>query len=186
VAPRAKVLRQRGIERDPGKQPRIGNSDQFNFTGDTAMKHSILFAALTVAVLSAPSGFAQDAKPAPAKPATGMGMGVDKQMPLMQESMKAMQQQMATLQKTADPKERQKLLQEHMQAMQDNMKTMRGMGGPMMMGGGQAGGMGMGKGTAGGDMVKRYDLMENRMDMMQMMMEQMMQHDQMMQSIPAK
>ncbi len=29
-------------------------------------------------------------------------------------------------------------------------------------------------------------MMEHRMDMMQMMMEQMMQHDQMMESMPAK
>jgi hypothetical protein len=29
-------------------------------------------------------------------------------------------------------------------------------------------------------------MMEKRMDMMQMMMEQMMQHDQMMESMPAK
>jgi hypothetical protein len=57
----------------------------------------------------------------------------------------------------------------HMQAMQDNMTAMSGMGG------GQAGGMarGDGKPMAGGDM-------------MQMMMEQMLQHQQAMESLPAK
>jgi hypothetical protein len=67
-----------------------------------------------------------------------------------------------------------------MQAMQDNMKAMRGMGGPMMMGGQKGGGM-----TSAGP-TQRTQIMEQRMDMMQMMMEQMVQHDQMMQSTPAK
>jgi hypothetical protein len=35
-------------------------------------------------------------------------------------------------------------------------------------------------------MMQRHAMMEERMDMMQMMMEQMMQHDQMMGSMPAK
>ncbi len=33
---------------------------------------------------------------------------------------------------------------------------------------------------------KQQDFMQRRMDMMQMMMEQMMRHDQMMESMPAK
>jgi len=150
----------------------------FNFTGDAAMKRSILFAALTVAALSAPAAFAQDTKPTPAKPA--MGMDMDKHMSQMQEKMKAMQAQMDTIRNTTDPKKRQKLMQEHMQAMQENMKMMRGMGGPMMMGGQKGGGM------MGGDPKQRQEMMEKRMDMMQMMMEQMMQHDQAMESMPAK
>ena len=86
---------------------------------------------------------------------------------------------MDKIRKTTDPKERQKLMQEHMQAMQANMEMMRGMGGPMMMGGQKGGAM-------GGDPKQRQEMMEKRMDMMQMMMEQMMQRDQMMQSMPAK
>ena len=96
---------------------------------------------------------------------------------------------MDKIRKTTDPKERQKLMQEHMQAMQENMKMMRGMGGPMMTGGGEHGSMMMGSkkdGMTEGDMMKRHGMMENRMDMMQMMMEQMMQRDQMMQQMPAK
>ena len=140
------------------------------------MKRSILVTALTAAALSAPVAFAQD-KSAPTKPA--MSMDMDKQMPQMQEKMKAMQSQMDKIRKTTDPKERQKLMQEHMQAMQENMKMMHGMGGPMMMGGKKDGMM-------DGEMMKRHDMTEKRMDMMQMMMEQMMQRDQAMGSMPAK
>lgn len=151
------------------------------------MKRSILFAALTVAALSAPAAFAQVTKPAPAKPA--MGMDMDKHASQMQEKMKAMQGQMDTIRQTTDPKERQKLMQEHMQAMQANMEMMRGMGGAAMKGGGEHGGMAMGgkeAGMSGGDMTKRHEMMEQRVDMMQMMMEQMMQHGQAMESMPAK
>ena len=103
--------------------------------------------------------------------------------------MKAMQAQMDNIRKTSDPKERQKLMQAHMQAMQENMKMMHGMVGPMMMGGNQQGGMMMGAkkdGMMDGDMMKRHEMMEKRVDMMQMMMDQMMQRDQMMQQMPAK
>ena len=121
----------------------------------------------------------------------GMPMG-------MMGNMEKMQQQMEKIQATTDPKERQKLMQEHMQSMQENMKAMRGMGGPMMMGSGQPGGMMMGDkkggktmrgkkgGMAMGDMMKHHDMMEKRMDMMQMMMEQMMQHDQAAESMSGK
>jgi len=121
------------------------------------MKTSMLISSFVACALSAPIVSAQD-KSAPASPA--MSMGMDKQMPQMQENMKKMQAQMDKIHKTTDPKERQILMQEHTQAMQENMKAMRGMGGPMMM--------------------------EQHMDMMQMMMEQMVQHGQMMQSMPAK
>jgi periplasmic protein CpxP/Spy len=142
------------------------------------MKKSLVVA-IVACTLSVPVVFAQE-KSASTKPA--MSMDMDKQMPRMQENMKKMQQQMEKLRATTDPKERQKLLQEHMQTMQENMKTMRGMGGPMMTGAGQHGGMTMGDkkdGTKEGDMMKRHGMMETRMDMMQMMMEQMMQRDQM-------
>jgi hypothetical protein len=63
----------------------------------------------------------------------------------------------------------------------------------MMMGGkkgDKAGGdmkMGGKKGDmAGGDGMKHHEMMETRMDMMQMMMEQMMQHEQARESMPAK
>ena len=149
------------------------------------MKSSTLVAGIIAFALSAPIVSAQD-KSAPAKPA--MRMDMDKQMPQMQENMNTMQQQMEKVRATTDPKDRQKLMQEHMQAMQENMKTMRGMGGPMMMGSGQPGGMAMGgkKDMAGGDMMKHHAMMEKRMDMMQMMMEQMLQRDQAMQPMPPR
>ena len=84
----------------------------------------------------------------------------------MREEMKAMQGQMDKIRQTTEPQERQKLMQEHMRAMQAGMETMRGMGK---------------HGMSGGDAK-----MEGRADMMQMMMEQMMQHGQAMQSTPAR
>ncbi len=148
------------------------------------MKISLLTAAIVFCALSSPVVSAQD-NTAPTAPAMGMDNNVP--MTQMQENMKVMQQQMEKIQATTDPKVRQKLMQEHMQTMQKNMQTMRGMGGPMMMGGGQSGGMGMGgcKNTAADGMQKCGEMLEQRMDMMQMMMEQMMQHNQMIDSMPA-
>jgi len=148
----------------------------FNPEGKAIMKISLLTSAIVACALSAPIVSAQE-KTAPAGPA--MNMDMDKSMSQMQEKMKAMQAQMETIHKTTDPKERQKLMQAHMLAMQENMKAMHGMGGPMMMDD-QKGGM------KDGDMMKRHAMMEKRMDMMQMMMEQMMQHDHAMESMPAK
>jgi hypothetical protein len=150
------------------------------------MKTSMLVAAIVTCALSASIVSAQE-KPAPAKPA--MNMDMESHMSQMQEKMQAMQAQMDTIRNTTDPKERQKLMQEHMQAMQENMKAMHGMGGPMMKSGDEPGGMmkgGKKSGMAHGDMTKHHEMMEKRMDMMQMMMEQMMQHDQAMESMPAK
>ncbi len=87
----------------------------------------------------------------------------------MQDRMKRMQEQMDRIQKTTDPKERQKLLDEHRQTMMENMKTMRGMG---MHGDAKGGPM-------KGDSAAHAAQMEQRMDMMQMMMEHMMQRESM-------
>jgi hypothetical protein len=161
--------------------PVVANNGHMNIFNPkeerTTMKTSILISAVVACALSAPIVSAQE-KSAPAKPA--MGMDMNKNMGQMQEKMKAMQAQMDTIRNTTDPKARQKLMREHMQAMQENMAMMRGMGGPMMMGGQKSSGM------MGGDPKQRQEMMEKRMDMMQMMMEQMMQHDQAMESMPAK
>jgi hypothetical protein len=156
----------------------------------TNMKTSILVAAILTSAVTAPIVSAQD-KSEPTKPA--MSMDMDKPMSQMQENMKKMHEQMEKIRATTDPTERQKLMQEHMQTMQENMKAMRGMGGPMM-GSDHHGGMTMGehKDKAGGDMMKsqemmkHHELMEKRMDMMQMMMQQMMQHIQTTESTPGK
>ncbi len=160
--------------------------NQFNPEGKTAMKTSALSAAILVCILSTAGVSAQE-KPAMTRHA--MGMNMDKHMPQLQENMKIMQKQMEKVSATSDPKDRQKLMHEHMHAMQENMKAMRGMGGPMMMGDSHAGDMtkaGKKGGMNNGDMMKHHAMMEKRMDMMQMMMEQMIAHDQMMGSMPAK
>ena len=112
-------------------------------------------------------------------------MAGEKKMEKMQEQMKKMHDQMEKIHATKDPQERQKLMEEHMQSMRDGMKAMRGMGGgkmgmmgkkkdgPMMEDGGkEKDGKPMGM-----MMMKRHKMMENRLDMMQMMMEQMMEHE---------
>jgi hypothetical protein len=76
-------------------------------------------------------------------------------------NMQKMREQMAALRATKDPKERARLMDEHMQAMQSTMQQMRQDNGCTMMGNGMA--MKDGKPMDG-------------MNMMQMMMEQMQQH----------
>ena len=150
------------------------------------MKRSLLCIVLTAATLSASVASAVDehhpdadkksapvTKAAPAKPAAAKGVDT----PQMQGNMKKMQEQMDKMGKTTDPKERQKLMGEHMQTMMDSMKMMHGTGGGMMMGGKKSG-------MADGDMMKHHEMMEQRMDMMQMMMGQMMQHQKALEESP--
>lgn len=112
--------------------------------------------------------------------ATPDNMAGEKKMEKMQEQMKKMREQMEKINAATDPKERQKLMEGHMQSMRDGMKTMREMRGgkmgmmgkkkegePMMKEGGkEKEGMQMGM-----MMMKRHKMMEDRLDMMQMMME---------------
>jgi hypothetical protein len=146
---------------------------------------SLVVAIVACALSSVPAASAQD-RATPAKPAMSMDMG--QQMSTMQASMKDMQAQMDKIRATTDPNERRSLMEAHMQAMHECMATMREQDKPMMMGGDQAGGMAMGgdKANAGGDMMKHRHMMQDRMGMMEMMMEQMLQHMQMMQSVPSK
>lgn len=160
------------------------------------MKGPILFVAMTALALSSiPLASAQD-KGAPAKPETSMQM--DAETSRMQESMTKMQSQMDKIRATTDPEARRKLMQEHMQTMQDNMTMMGQMNKPMKMDGGPGAGMAMGGdkakagdkpmmgGMMGGDMMQRYQMMEKRMEMMHMMMEQMLQHQQALESMTAR
>jgi len=119
------------------------------------------------------------------------------QMQQMQGRMQAMHAQMAELQTTTDPAKRQQLLAEHMQLMQEQMQAMHAMGGAMMIdrmgsdngmgtGPGMHGdapmgqGMGMQQGakdssrTAPNAPGPRHQMMQDRVDMLQLMMEQMM------------
>jgi hypothetical protein len=155
------------------------------------MKTLILVAVVVACSLVVPMASAQDTA-APAK--TAMSMPMDAHMSQMHTNMTLMQTQMDKIHATTNPKERKTLMQAHMQTMQESMAMMRSMSKPMPMDGSQGGGMAMGgdkgqpgdKGMMGGDMMKHHQMMEERMGMMQTMMEQMLQHQQAMESMPAK
>jgi hypothetical protein len=115
-----------------------------------------------------------DATPSHAAPATDMAK--------MQEQMRTMEEQMQRLRNTTDPAERKKLMDEHMELMQEHMTLMRSMGGPMMGGGMMGGEKGPGMMGQGGPPKsgapaavpdERMRRMEERVDMIQLMMEQM-------------
>jgi len=157
-----------------------------NTEGMITMKTSILIATAAACMVAAPMAFADDMA-APTKPGMNMGMkmGADGKVSQMEQNMKDLQLQMDKIHRTSDPKERQRLMDAHMQAMQDHMKAMRDMGGPMMKGGmhdrmmgGKNGGM------TNDDIMKMQEMQNTRLDMMQMMMEQMMQRDQVMEAMP--
>lgn len=110
--------------------------------------------------------------------------------------MDLMQRQMREFHSAKTAQARAKLLREHMSTMLEQMQSMRSMGGammggrlsgrPMMRGGAMAGGTmggGMMRGRTASGMSQRaqrampargFQLMQDRMDMMQTMMEQMM------------
>jgi hypothetical protein len=100
-----------------------------------------------------------------------------------QERMNTMHKQMDQIHQTQDPAERQRLLEEHWKTMDAQMGDMRMMEGMM---GGMMGGMHGRRGDHGNgsmhmmDPAQRDSYMQDRMDMNQMMMEQMMQHNHMM------
>lgn len=118
----------------------------------------------------------------------------DAQMDKAQERMKQAQAIMAKLREAKDPAERHRLMHEHTQAMRDTMGMMRDMK-MGMMGCDQGMGMmgcGQGKGMMGGDhkmgamgadqgmgMMGMHQMMEGRMEMLQMMMEQMFERQEM-------
>jgi len=133
------------------------------------MKTPMLVAAVITCALVVPVVASAQDTAAPAKPA--MSMPMDAHMSQMHTNMTLMQSQMDTIRATTNPQERQKLMQTHMQTMQESMAMMRDMSKPM---------------TMGGDMMKHHQMMQERMGMMQTMMDQMLQHQQMMESMPAK
>jgi len=132
--------------------------------------------AVSVAAESPPHDHNHDAKSSnQANPQMDGGMSMQ-----MHENMQKMQEQMAQLNKTTDPQERERLMQEHMQSMQKMMQMMQGMIGSGMMMGSERNQPAPKDGAATAD---RMQKMEQRMNMMQMMMQQMMQQqEQMMRS----
>ena len=95
----------------------------------------------------------------------------------MNEHMTVMHAQMQAIHAEKDPAIRKQLMQAHRQSMHEGMQMMHGMGGN--------GKMGMmhkenGKAMKGKEKIDdhaKMEHMEHRMDMMQKMMEQMMQHE---------
>ncbi len=125
----------------------------------------LVFILATVALFCQPV-FADDVHPnekdAPAaqEGTAASGKGMDDHESMMQESIKKMRAQMATIHQVKDPKKRLKLLQEHSKSMRDSLKMMSDMamesGGMMdgcMMGGGMKGGCMMGGGMKDGCMM---------------------------------
>ena len=140
-----------------------------------------LISTLVIAAAISSSAFAEkvhehgDSKD---QPMGGMMMGHE-QMMAMHEHMQKMHDMMAKIKAETDSEKRQKLMQEHMRVMQEGMR---------LMGDGMA--MGMTKGESSKmddmDMMKRMDVMAERMGMMQMMMGQMMDHESESQKSPVQ
>lgn len=164
------------------------------------MHTRLIISAMMAAALAAPLALAQTpAKADKAATPPTSDADMDKYYAAMQERYKKMQDQMARLSKTKDPKERQKILDEHWITMHEGMDLMmgrggmgRGMGYGMGPGGGGMGmwhGGGMGPGAGMGPMSPemmeyRQRRMEQRLDMMQMMMDQMVQQQGMRRQLP--
>lgn len=148
-----------------------------------------LLAALVVVPVTAEEASLTATPPNPAE--------FDQQFSKALENMNKMHEQMAQIQSTTDPAEREKLLAEHWELMQSNIGAMQGFWGPgMMMGwdkdgtipgrGHMMGGPMMGWGHMGGyykgmtpDQLKENQYMMNRyMGMQQMMMNHMLWHQQ--------
>lgn len=129
------------------------------------MKRQPLLATLMLAAgsLLLQPAFAEDAHH-PDQKAGAAAPAADQTIQKIQANTRKMQAQLEKMARSKDPKERQQLMQEDMAG---------GMDCPMMPGG--MGGMGMmGQGGMGPDaMTNRMQMMEKRMDMMQMMLEQM-------------
>jgi len=105
----------------------------------------------------------------------------------MQERMKKMREQMEKIRSTSDPEERKKLMQDHMQSMMENMRHMDAPGADggkarehKAMGDCKEGAEGAkqkeGMMKKGGMMMKQHKV-QARLDMLQQMMEQMLEHE---------
>ena len=99
----------------------------------------------------------------------------------MEKHLKDMQALMDKMHTTKDPKERRKLMDEHAKSMQEMMKGMRSTSGEMKMGM-MSGGPRSGEPMPEGEKQRQY-LLEKRIDMMNMMMEQMGKREEMMKSM---
>lgn len=142
----------------------------------------MFFAVLLAASVS--TAYAQTPAQPPAQPPAAsspqttpggpmMGGGIES----MQQFIQKMQDEMTKIRSTTDPTERRKLLLEHMSTMREAMNTMMKAGGPgtgMMPGGGMMGSPSVA--PAPDQLPGRMGMMEQRMGMMQVMMDQMIRH----------
>jgi hypothetical protein len=123
----------------------------------------------------------------------------DKRRAALLDSMKKMQAQMEAIQRTKDPKDRDKLLREHWQSMQDAMSALNETWGSSMMGGCPMNGTGMHAGMMPGrgmmmwgnyqqltpeQLKQRQYMLDQWLPMHQLMMEQMLQHQHWMMAPP--
>ena len=130
------------------------------------MKRAFVMASAAAYVLAFPS-YAQDPHAHDANPPTAAAKkpsepASDRQFSEHMKQMQAIHERMIA---ASTPEERQKAMEDARTAMQQSMASMQGMMGK--------GGM-MGSGRAGGSQADRMHGMEQRLDMMQMMMQMMM------------
>lgn len=139
------------------------------------MKKSIAWVIGAAALFAGGVALAQDAKAPPpaAKAAANASMPTKAQI---DEHIKKMQALHEKVTGAATPEERQKALEEARKEMQDAMKTMQ----PMMQGGGMMGDGTMGRKGKAADNSAQMQMMGERVDMMQMMMQMMMDQQGMM------
>jgi hypothetical protein len=148
------------------------------------MKKSLAIVVGSVVLLAAGMPFAQDAKapasnPGAATAQSGSPMPMGSPMGQMDEHMKTMQALHDKMTTAGTPEERQKVMDEQRKEMQSGMAMMN----QMMPGGGMMGNMGGGmKGQKGksADATSQMQMMQKRVDMMQMMMQTMMDQQGMM------
>ncbi|XKH00879.1 DUF4175 domain-containing protein [Marinobacter nauticus] len=100
----------------------------------------------------------------------------------MHQNWSRMDNMMQRIPNASSPQERQQLMQNHWETMQEQMNLMhQGMMGPGMMGGNQGSGMknnAQSGNQAGPVGEQQFQLMQERMDQMQLMMEQMLKRQQ--------
>jgi hypothetical protein len=148
------------------------------------MKRSFAIAVGAAVLLAAGTPLAQDAKAPASKPGAATtpsspSMSMGSQMGQMDEHMRKMQALHDKLMDATTPEERQKAMEEQRKEMQSGMAMMN----QMMPGGAMTGDMG--RGTMGpqvepADANARMQMMQKRMDMMQLMMQTMLDQQGMM------
>ena len=139
----------------------------------TTVRTLIALSVATLATACAGPGAvtAPPSSPLPAADRSGQAAqsGTPTSMATMEPRMKAMHEMHHKVMTAKTPEERQMLMADHMKAMQGGMAMMNDMSAMPGMGG-----MAEGKGMPA-DMAKHHQMMAQRMDSIQMMMDMMMQ-----------